>query len=438
MGLVPRTVSIALVLALVALAIPAVAQVDSNWADSSSVEPNMADSAQPDLLGGDALTSLVEVRQSGGFDPFTLSLIDDAVRAVRGESTKLHRVTLRMQRVTRGEVIVQEAPAGLGYPMLTMAIDPATPVVPVGLRTTLARGEAAMGEITARIRGALVGDVIDLESLDGTVVPIRIGAIVPDQEIRWSEILIGHSAITGLEIDRPYAVMAWGTNGALLAAAIRIWTSDPGVRVLDGLGASPTDPVLPMAVVKERFGEFAVAPAGGDSVEVDQAWREAWIVTVDFPLVGVTRCHRMVVPYIRAALAEVDRSGLAEELDSADFQIAGGCYNPRFNRGGDPGYSLSRHSWGIAVDFNPSTNQYGEEPTLSLEVVEIFRRWGFSWGGGWSVPDGMHFEWHSLPLVYAAACSNLTAVEGFAETVAGSEADDLVLWTLVPASGACQ
>ena len=61
----------------------------------------------------------------------------------------------------------------------------------------------------------------------------------------------------------------------------------------------------------------------------------------------------MVVPYIRAALDEVERSGLAAELDRADFQLAGGCYNPRFNRGADPGYSLSRHSWGIASGFQP-------------------------------------------------------------------------------------
>ena len=428
MGRPSRSGLIALIMALTALAFPAVAQVD----------PSMADPAQPDLMLGEALTSLVEVRQSGGFDQFTLSLIDDAVRAVRGDSTKLHRVTLRMLRVTRGDEIVQEAPAGFGYPMLTMAIDPDTPVVPVGLRTTLLRGEAAMGEVTARLRGALVGDFIDLESLDGTVVPIRIGAIVPDKDLRWSEILIGASVITGLEIDRPYSVVAWGTNGAPLAAAIRIWTTDPTVRVLDGLGEPTTDPVLPMAVVKERFGEFAVSPAGGDSVNVDQEWRDTWIVTVDFPIVGVTRCHRMVVPYIRAALDEVERSGFAEELDRSDFQIAGGCYNPRFNRGADPGYSLSRHSWGIAVDFNPSTNPYGEEPTLPLEIVEIFRRWGFSWGGGWSTPDGMHFEWYSLPLVYAAACSDVTAVQGSAEAGEIGEADGLVSWMLLPASGSCQ
>lgn len=428
MGRVARTGSIVLVLAMTVLAVPAAAQVGREGA-----EP-----AQSEMLAGDALTSVVEVRQSGGFDPVTLSLIDDAVRAVRGESTELHRLTLRMLRVTRGEDVVQEAPGGLGFPMLTMAIDPGTPVVPVSLRATLARGEAAMGEITARLRGAMVGDVIDLEALDGRVVPIRIGAIVPDAELRWNEIWIGASVIPGLEIDRPYSVMAWGTGGAPLKAAIRIWTSDPAVRVFDGLGEASTDPVLPMAVVKERFGEFAVAPAGGDSVEVDRAWRDAWIVTVDFPIVGVTRCHRMVVPYIRAALDEVERSGLAGELDPNDFQVAGGCYNPRFNRGADPGYSLSRHSWGIAVDFNPSSNPYGQEPTLSPDVVEIFRRWGFSWGGGWSVPDGMHFEWYSLPLVYAPACSQLTAIPGSDRSIAGVETVGRASWALHPASGTCQ
>ena len=425
MSRVGRTGSIVLGLALTVLAVPAAA----------GVARDVADPSQSDMLAGDALTSVVEVRQSGGFDPVTLSLIDDAVRAVRGESTELHRLTLRMLRVTRGDAVVQEAPGGLGYPMLTMAIDPATPVVPVSLRATLARGEAAMGEITAGLRGAAVGDVIHLEALDGRVVPIRIGVIVPDAELRWSEIWIGASVIPGLEIDRPYSVMAWGTNGAPLKAAIRIWTSDPAVRVIDGLGDTATDPVLPMAVVKDRFGEFAVAPGGGDSVEIDRAWRDAWIVTVDFPIVGVTRCHRMVVPYIRAALDEVERSGLAGELDPNDFQLAGGCFNPRFNRGADPGYSLSRHSWGIAVDFNPSSNPYGQEPTLAPGVVEIFKRWGFSWGGGWSVPDGMHFEWYSLPLVYAPACSQLTAVQG---SIADAETVGRASWALHPVSGTCQ
>ena len=71
--------------------------------------PSIDPSLSPTVLA-EPLTSMVEVRQSGGFDPFTLSLIDDAVRAVRGESTELHRVTLRMLRVTRGDEVIQEAP----------------------------------------------------------------------------------------------------------------------------------------------------------------------------------------------------------------------------------------------------------------------------------------------------------------------------------------
>ena len=153
-------------------------------------------SAEGDL--GDPLTSMVEVRQSGGFDPSTLSLIDDAVRAVRGESTPLHRVTLRLLKATRGDVVIQQAPDGFGYPMLIMAIDQATPAAPVDLQAILARGEAAMGEVTARLRGAEVGDLIDLESLTGEVVQVRIGAIVPDSLLRWSEIVIGSSRVPGL------------------------------------------------------------------------------------------------------------------------------------------------------------------------------------------------------------------------------------------------
>jgi hypothetical protein len=66
-------------------------------------------------------------------------------------------------------------------------------------------------------------------------------------------------------------------------------------------------------------------------------------------------------------------------------------------RGGDKGYALSRHAWGVAIDFNPSTNPFGGEVTISEDIGEVFRRWGFSWGATWTVPDGMHFEWVRIP-----------------------------------------
>jgi len=106
-----------------------------------------------------------------------------------------------------------------------------------------------------------------------------------------------------------------------------------------------------------------------------------------------------VLPYLEGALDELEATGLAEEIDSNDFQLAGGCYNPRLARGGDldRGFALSRHSWGIAIDFNPSSNGFGAEPTLSAAFGQVIRDWGFAWGAGWRVPDAMHFEWHGEP-----------------------------------------
>ena len=377
-------------------------------------------------------STVVRVTQSGGLTAETEAAASEAAWITGAESTVLHRVTVRMLEVMRGDTTVQSAPAGFGYPMLTTAADPTALALDVTVRRALARGELVMGELTADIRGAHEGDIARIEGLNGVVNDLVIGAIVPDQDLGWSEIWVSTSVGAGLGIDRPQAILLWGGNSGHTAVLVREFAADDTVRVsVAGRGRrTDQDPVLPVAVVKQRFGEFSVRPAGGDAVLVDPAWRDQWIVSVDFPLVGVTRCHRMVVPYVRGALAEVEALGLAEHLDRGDFQLAGGCWNARFNRGGDPGFSLSRHSWGTAIDFNPSTNRYGDEPTISPEVVEVFRRWGFSWGGTWTVPDGMHFEWVRLPSEYSVACSSLIMSEESQETAEAG-------WSIEPRVAGC-
>ncbi len=59
----------------------------------------------------------------------------------------------------------------------------------------------------------------------------------------------------------------------------------------------------------------------------------------------------------------------------------------------------SMHSWGAAIDINAAHAEYWLWPraasanTLPAEIIEIFERHGFIWGGKWSHYDTMHFEY---------------------------------------------
>lgn len=77
---------------------------------------------------------------------------------------------------------------------------------------------------------------------------------------------------------------------------------------------------------------------------------------------------------------------------------------------------LSAHSYGIAIDIGVPLSNYwlwdhpgaAETDTIAYrnrfphEIVRIFRRHGFIWGGAWYHYDTMHFEYRPEILDYAA------------------------------------
>ena len=136
------------------------------------------------------------------------------------------------------------------------------------------------------------------------------------------------------------------------------------------------------------LGEFAARPLPNGSLAMDPAWEAAHIVTASVPILGQVRCNRAIIPQVRGALSELIRDGLSQLIDPTAYA---GCYSARFlNR--DPTASISHHSWGAALDINVSTNHFGQVPHQDPRLVAVFERWGFTWGGRWLVPDGMHFE----------------------------------------------
>ncbi len=97
-------------------------------------------------------------------------------------------------------------------------------------------------------------------------------------------------------------------------------------------------------------------------------------------------CHKKLVPVFTDVLTTLQQEGLQDLL-----KTYGGCYNFRGKRTSG---KLSTHSWGIALDLNPETNAQGSAGNMEEGVVEVFRRFGFTWGGDWSgkTKDPMHFQ----------------------------------------------
>jgi hypothetical protein len=58
------------------------------------------------------------------------------------------------------------------------------------------------------------------------------------------------------------------------------------------------------------------------------------------------------------------------------------------------------HAWGAAIDINPAYSDYWlwrrDAPyvdRIPTEIVAVFERHGFIWGGRWAHYDTMHFEY---------------------------------------------
>ena len=151
-----------------------------------------------------------------------------------------------------------------------------------------------------------------------------------------------------------------------------------------------------LSEVIETFGD--VASYISDDGTLAPAWSSAALARADLPRPlmlswdhsqFVTRilCHKKLVGTVTQLFKALDEPGVRGSVKSY-----GGCFAFRPKRTGS---KLSTHSWGIAIDVNPETNPQGSAGDLDPAVVEVFRRFGFKWGGDWpgKVKDPMHFQY---------------------------------------------
>lgn len=374
--------------------------------------------AAPSSAAG-AASAPVEVWESGGLSAFTIEGVRVAAASQNATIHVRRSGSLRLMRVSRDGDDVQHPEEGFGYPMASLAVERLDPLLPAA--RSLSADTVLMSRRSAALRGAQVGDTVELEGWNREVLEFEIERVVPDEQLDWYELLISEEAADALGFDRSSALVVDGADASALGSAVRWMVRSTAVRI-----AMPDDPIvfedptLPTVMVKEQFGEFAFRPTGrGDGIEIEQSWLDANIVDAHIEGLGTFRCNRAVMPYLRSVIADIDRGGMMDVIDYEDFQVAGGCFNSRMMRGGDKGYALSRHAWGIAIDINPSTNPYGGPTTLDTDVGEAFRRWGFVWGATWTVPDGMHFEWTGAP-ARLETCAQIRLVQPDSSSVTWS------------------
>jgi D-alanyl-D-alanine carboxypeptidase len=126
-----------------------------------------------------------------------------------------------------------------------------------------------------------------------------------------------------------------------------------------------------------------------------------WDVPADLEIGFIPKkvyCNKDLNGHLEQAFRNLIATGHVSEL--RDWA---GCFNIRNKRGGS---SYSLHAWGLAVDMNPTDNQFkwsrekliaaGRKP-FTDGFVKCFKDAGFDWGGDWKTPDCMHFQLARLP-----------------------------------------
>lgn len=135
-------------------------------------------------------------------------------------------------------------------------------------------------------------------------------------------------------------------------------------------------------------------------------WQKEFLTLIDLPYpmrlawdtsktVRRIICHKLVADDLRNIFSDILKHyGSVEAVKAARMDLFGGCYNYRTVRGHN---HLSTHSWGAAIDLDPDRNWLGRDydekaGMMPMEVVKIFEKYGWQWGGLWKRGDAMHFQ----------------------------------------------
>jgi len=188
-----------------------------------------------------------------------------------------------------------------------------------------------------------------------------------------------------------------GIFGVITGTAVLRFQKDVGIN-MDGVVGPETRSYLDF----QESEPNSIDPPKGYKEIIDvfgepwiKGWREDYLTRISIPSElkhvngfekGYFWGNRLIEDKFKLVFATIaERPHLCEHLKTYN-----GCFNIRRKRGGS---KWSTHSWAIAIDLNAKWNPMGHKPQMHHEIVAIFEKYGFYWGGRWKRPDGMHFQY---------------------------------------------
>jgi D-alanyl-D-alanine carboxypeptidase len=347
--------------------------------------------------------NVVSISDVDDVDSFVVEAAGRVATTIRGGSGPGRAGSLGMSRIVRGAQVIDAPPAGWFVPVVYVSFDDITTNALYGfeISTDLGPDTVIMNQLTAAQSGAAVGDVIELRTVSGSIQSFTIARILSHQEIGGSDLLFSRTAVERLGVFNDTNVVVYGIDSrdAFDAAALAEGlTGRTDTKISRSWDLRDPDGTLSTPRLHEALGRPWYRPLADGTLDMHPDWRAAHLtdgrVLLNASIPIRAQCNLGVLSDLQAALAEVAAAGLAGTIDVANANAYGGCYAPRLSR--ISGY-LSRHAYAVAFDTNTVSNCQGCTPRMNCDVVRIFRKHGFAWGGNFRRPDGMHFEWVGEP-----------------------------------------
>ncbi len=243
------------------------------------------------------------------------------------------------------------------------------------------------------------------------------------------------SAETGLQTSLARLVAAYPEHLAGIDGNALVWKDGTRMVIDDGKGAKSFDALLAAPDIKDMFhwpyaaGAAAVAPA--HNVDPGRVRHQGFFEKLYGDCGrGETQKHLVEIVWLPSKAGQrlkVTRvNGVAGRLEAVSRELdrlpasfdrflvpAAGTFNCRPIAGTT---RPSVHGAGIAIDIavkpahywrwsKPDAGgRYAFRNSIPMEIVRIFERHGFIWGGRWYHYDTMHFEYRPELIETVVAC----------------------------------